>query len=162
MNLVIFRSSFTQSINFNFSNNTNSSYLLQDIRKITFDFDLMNIVFYDGNVYSWNVSTINSFDYNESSNDVTEILVDGNSFNLQIYPNPSEEFLNISYILKAIDPITIVFTDLNGKVLKEDFIVNPMIGNNKHSINISSFPNGVFNCLLTNGKISVTKKIIKK
>jgi len=47
-----------QSIHFNYTDGTNASYNLEDVRKITFDADVMNLHLWDGSVYSWNVSTI--------------------------------------------------------------------------------------------------------
>ena len=55
-----------QSIHFNYTDGTNNSYSLVDVRKITFDADLMKLHLWDGTVYAWNVSTIGDYQYNES------------------------------------------------------------------------------------------------
>ncbi len=39
-----------QSVHFNYGNGTNASYNLSDLRKITFDADLMNMHLFDGTV----------------------------------------------------------------------------------------------------------------
>ena len=50
-----------QSIHFNFIDGTNTSYNLEDLRKITFDADVMNLHMLDGSLYAWNVSTIGHY-----------------------------------------------------------------------------------------------------
>ena len=87
-----------QSLYFNFTNGTSSSYDLIDIEKITFDDDLMKLHLLDGSLFSWNVSSIGHYEYDENNvGNVDELLNEINSFNLNIYPNPVGDFLNISY-----------------------------------------------------------------
>ena len=73
-------SSQAQSIYFNYTNGTNASYLLEDVRKITFDNDVMNLHFLDGTLYAWNVSTIGYYQYEESALGVEEVLGRGNAW----------------------------------------------------------------------------------
>ncbi len=49
--------SHAQSIYFNYTDGSNAAYNLADIRKITFDVDLMQLHMNDGSIFSRNVST---------------------------------------------------------------------------------------------------------
>ena len=56
---------------------TQSSYGLEDVRKITFDGDLMNLHLLDGSLYTWNVSTILNVSFNlPKANDMSIALYD--------------------------------------------------------------------------------------
>jgi hypothetical protein len=161
LNLVINKGSFSQSVNYNFSNNTTISYLLQDIRKITFDLDLMNIIFYDGNIYSYNVSTINYYSFNENSSSLQEIITVSNLFDLQISPNPTSDNIIASFFINDNTPISIIISDVNGRSIIKENNINPVMGTNKYQFDISTITDGACYFQLTNGKISITKKIIK-
>ena len=77
-----------QSIHFKFTDDTKASYKLQDVRKITFDADVMNLHLRDGSVYAWNVSTIGHYLYNELPLNVEEWLNQANVWDVTVYPNP--------------------------------------------------------------------------
>ena len=65
--LSIIASVNAQTIDFNYTDGTTSSYNLNDIRKITFDVDIMNLHLWDGTIYSWDVNTIGQYEYNEGT-----------------------------------------------------------------------------------------------
>ena len=65
--------SFSQKIHFNNKDSAKSSYGLEDVRKITFDGDLMNLHLLDGSLYAWNVSTIGHYEYEETALNIEEL-----------------------------------------------------------------------------------------
>ena len=77
---------FAQSIYFNYTNGTTASYALADVRKITFDGDVMSLHFVDGSLYSWNVSTIGYYQYDESLVNAQEWLDQANAWEVSVYP----------------------------------------------------------------------------
>ena len=99
--------SYAQSINFNYTDGTNSSYDLADIRKITFDADVMNLQLWDGSVYGWNVSTIVYYDYDETSLYLQEWLNNANAWEVSVFPNPTSSNLHIRFNLPKEDKISI-------------------------------------------------------
>lgn len=84
------------------------------------------------------------------------------SFNWSVYPNPVQEQLNIqlSYFNNNIStPINIEIRDLLGRVLKRETVNSSNLLS--HSMDLTSFPDGVYLVVLTqNNQISI-KRIIK-
>ena len=72
--MLISTISFSQKIHFNYTDSTKSSYGLVDVRKITFEGDVMNLHLLDGSLYAWNVSTIGHYEYEETALNTQELL----------------------------------------------------------------------------------------
>jgi hypothetical protein len=122
-----------QSIHFNYTDGTNASYNIEDVRKITFDADVMNLHLLDGSVYAWNVSTI------------------GYSTNL-----------NVCYNLPKEDEITIALFDMQGKLILEKKIGNKISGEHQETLDLKDLPQGSYVCRITGKQNSITKQVVKK
>ena len=108
-----------QNVHFNFTDGTQQSYTLEDVRKTTFTDDVMNLHLTDGAVYSWNVSTIDRYTFNEVL--VTSISNEkGNQLSIsRIYPNPTTGLLTVSYTLDTRIPVSIEVRDLQGRTVRK-------------------------------------------
>ena len=151
-----------QSIQFNYTDGTNHSYNLEDVRKITFDNDVMNLHLWDGSVYSWNVNTIGYYQYNETSLNIEDVLSNANAFKVNVFPNPTNNFLNINYSLTQEDDISIVVYDMTGKMLFEKKIGIQSTGDYQVSFDLLNEPIGTFICQIIGIKGRIVKKIIKQ
>jgi len=151
-----------QSIYFNYSDGTNAAYNLADIRKITFDVDLMQLHMTDGNVYSRNVSTIGHYQYNQSSVNVENLLTDLNDWNLEVFPNPTSDVLHIRYHLPKEDKISISLFDLQGKLMMEQVAGEKLSGKNQDIIDLRQIAAGTYICRIIGTNNSISKQIIKK
>jgi hypothetical protein len=150
-----------QSINLNYADGTNGSYNLEDVRKITFDKDIMNLQLRDGSIYKWNVSSIGKYQYNKGSLNVKELLERINSWEVNIYPNPTSNEFNLSFNLPKEDEITISLYDIKGNLLKNIQLGKQPIGENKEVLDLSSLPSGTFLCRIIGQNNVITKKFIK-
>ena len=148
-----------QTIDFSFTNGNTSSYNLQDVRKITFDSDIMNLHLLDGNVYSWNIGAIGHYEYNEGTVQLIELI---NKMNVQLFPNPSEDILNISYSISNEDKVIVDIYDARGELILMKNIGLQTKGPNQITIDISDVSRGNYSCRLTVGNLSVIKKMIKQ
>ena len=146
-----------QSIHFNFTDGTNASYNLEDVRKITFDADLMNLYLLDGSVYAWNVSTIGDYQYNESS----EWLNSANAWEVVIFPNPTSTNLNVLYNLPKEDDITIALFDMQGKLILQKRVGKQVSGEQQQTLDVSNLPEGSYVCRVKGQHQTVTKTVIK-
>lgn len=152
-----------QSIYFNFSNGTSSSYNLIDVEKITFDQDVMQLHLLDGSLFSWNVSSISHYEYDENIvGNAGELLNEINSFNLKIYPNPVSEFLNLSYHLSKVDALQFEIYDLNGRLCTEKNVGPKTLGEHQEEIFIGYLPSGSYLLKVKGREWTITKKIIKE
>ena len=150
-----------QSIHFNYTDGTNASYNLEDVRKITFDANLMNLHLLDGSVYGWNVSTIGDYQYNESSLNVQEWLNSANAWEVVIFPNPTSTNLNLRYNLPKDDEITIALFDMQGKLILQKSLGIQVSGEQKQTLDVSNLPEGSYVCRIKGQHQTVTKTIIK-
>jgi len=154
--------SFSQKIHFNYTDSTKSSYGLEDVRKITFEGDVMNLHLLDGSLYAWNVSTIGNYEYEETPLNTQELLNKANAWDLSVFPNPTSTNLNVSFNLPKADEMSIALYDLQGKVVLEKKLGTKAMGKYQEVLNISALPNGVYVCRISGVHNSITKQIIKK
>jgi hypothetical protein len=151
-----------QSIHFNYTDGTNASYNLEDVRKITFDAELMNLHLLDGSVYAWNVSTIEHYQYDESTLNVQEWLSYVNGWELVIFPNPTSTTLNVHYNLTKEDEITIALFDMHGKLILQKNLGKQVSGEHQETLDLTSIPQGNYVCRITGQQKTITKTVIKK
>jgi hypothetical protein len=108
----------SQSILFSFTDNTEQSYVLGNTRKSTFSVNAMNLHLIDGTVYSWNLSTMKHYTYNEGL--VTSL--DGNAGSklapMSIYPNPTTGQLAVNYTLDVRMLVSLEVLDLQGRLVQ--------------------------------------------
>lgn len=138
--------------------NITSSYLVDNFRyKFTFEGGGGNNFFLDNiNIYTGGPS---------------EELVDGSSGvglaeeqnikNLQLYPNPTDEELNVKFVLNSAEKILIKIYDLTGKELSSNNI-NGAVGTNIVMLDTKKLSSGsYFVDIETNGFKEIRKFIIK-
>ncbi|HRG59011.1 MAG TPA: T9SS type A sorting domain-containing protein [Bacteroidia bacterium] len=150
-----------QTIDFNYTDSSNASYNVSDIRKITFTADIMNLHFNDGSLLSWNVNSIGYYTYNETTVNVENHLNILNQFKLNLFPNPTNHLLNLSFDLPSNDNITISIFDLQGKVIIENNFGNLIAGTYTETIDISTLETNSYVFRFSGNKISFTKTFIK-
>lgn len=151
-----------QSIYFNFSNGTNASYNLLDVSKITFSSDVMNLQLHDGTIYTWNVSTIEHYEYDVNPVNIEPLLNEVNSWDLQLFPNPTSDEIKLKYNLPKDDVIIISIYDLTGKVLLEKIPEKKYRGENQDILHLSQLAPGTYICRIIGEFNSISKQIIKR
>jgi hypothetical protein len=154
--------SYAQSIHFNYTDGTNASYNLEDVRKITFDADVMNLHLLDGSVYAWNVSTIGHYEYDETSLNLNEWISAANAWEVQVYPNPTSTNLHVRFNLPKEDEISIALYDLQGKMILEKKMGNKISGEHQETLDLKDLPQGTYVCRITGKQNSITKQVIKQ
>ncbi len=77
---------------------------------------------------------------------------------VQLYPNPSNEVVNLLFSLTSFQDITYTITDVTGKMLKSDVLNH--VGSDAYPISVSDLPNGMYyiNCQF---KDNPTSQVIK-
>jgi hypothetical protein len=152
--------SFAQSLNFNYTDGTNASYNLENIRKITFDADVMNLHMLDGSVYAWNVSTIGYYQYDETSLNLQEWLNNANTWDVTIFPNPTSYTLTVRFNLPQSDEVLIELYEMQGKLILSKNIGKKETGEHQELLDLSNVPLGTYVCRLSGQKNSITKQLI--
>jgi len=106
-----------QNVHFSFTDGTQQSYALEDVRKATFTDDVMNLHLTDGTVYSWNVSTIGHYEFDEL---VTTDNAQQNAVlaPMKVYPNPTTGRLSVEYALETEASVSLEVRDLQGRIVR--------------------------------------------
>ena len=151
-----------QSIHFNYTDGTNAAYNLEDVRKITFDEDVMNFHLLDGSTYAWNVSTIGHYEYDETSLNLNEWISAANAWEVSVYPNPTSTDLHVRFNLPKEDEISIALYDLQGQLILEKNMGNKISGEHQETLDLKDLPQGTYVCRITGKQNSITKQVIKQ
>jgi len=159
---IISISSRAQSIFFNYNDGSHAAYNLEDVRKITFAADLMNLHLWDGSVYGWNVSTIGYYQYNETSLNVQEWLNNANAWEVTIFPNPTSEILDVRFNLPKMDEISIELYDTQGKLILVKKIGKMLPGEHVEMLNLYNLPQGAYYCRINGLQNAISKKVVKQ
>jgi hypothetical protein len=152
----------SQSVYFNYTDGTNAGYNLEDVRKITFVADEMNLQLLDGSVYSWNVSSIGHYQYDENPLGIDELLNKANAWQVSVFPNPATNVLNVRYNLPTEDKILIAVFDLQGKLLLEINAGKRAKGEHEETLDLSALPAGQYVCRISGQTNTISKNIIKQ
>jgi len=149
-----------QDLYFNYSDGSDSTYSISQIRKITFSGDLMSLNFLDGSVLSWNVSTINDNQFSLS------ILSLDNSAQVSespliIFPNPVADELTVSFQPLTPDDLILNVYDLNGRLLIEKCFVETVTNKLVTTVNVSNLERGYYLLRIKGKKQEITKEIFK-
>lgn len=160
--LLLSNLNYAQNIHFNYTNGSSANYNLEDVRKITFDLDIKNLYLWDGSIYSWNVNTIDNFNYEESSSNIQEMLNNANAWNFSVSPNPTNTILNIHFNLPKADEVLIGLYDMNGKLIMEKNLGSKVAGEYQELLDLTNIPDGTYICRTSGVQNIIAKKIIKQ
>ena len=160
--MILSTMSFAQSIHFNYTDGTNTSYNLEVVHKITFVADVMNLHLWDGSIYSWNVSTVGYYQYDESSLNIQELLNNANEWKVNVFPNPTSSKLMISFYLPESDEVSIKLNDMQGKLIITQNIGIKESGEHQEILDLTDIPMGTYTCSISGQKNTITKQLIKQ
>jgi hypothetical protein len=145
-----------------FRNNggVNYPYALGDMGSITTSFygDQYYYYFYNWKVEKPSVSCVSA--RTEVSvtvsgvDDLTQVT------NLQVFPNPTSEVLNIRFNAETSDGMIIRLTDVLGRTIQERRLKNLNVGENMEQLNVSNLPTGVYNLQLNMGEKNAYRKVV--
>jgi hypothetical protein len=151
--------SFAQNVFFSYSDSTNGSYSLSDIRRMTFDNNMLNLELNDGTNYQWNTNGIVSFRYNDVTG-IGEVIMGLNGLDVKLFPNPNSGSFQIAYKLPNQTYIEVSLYSLDGKLVKTLFKGQQNAGEQRISATLSEIPKGVYSCHIEADGFSVNKKIV--
>ncbi len=81
---------------------------------------------------------------------------------LQCYPNPAQDYFNITLICKKEMVLNAEIYDFTGKLVYRVESMHYTEGENNLELQVSTLPNGIYNCVMkTNEGTKMVKKIIK-
>ena len=149
-----------QNINFNYTNGTSVSFSVDDVRKVTFNADVMTLILWNGAVFSWNVSTIEEYGYDAQIVSMEDIIENLNALNVIIYPNPAHEILEIRFNLSKLESLQFMLSDINGNniITKNLGVLNS--GEHHKSFEIAELASGIYFIKVSGASFHFENKII--
>ena len=150
----------SQSVYFYYTDGVEHAYNLIDIRKVTYTNDLMNVHFNDGTISSWNVSSLNDFQYNENSVGVEQVIQQVNATGFNLFPNPGKEKYTLRYVLEKTMPVRIDVFDMQGKLIQEISSGTQQQGEITIEFQLSNVPAGNYICKMESPLFSISKTFI--
>ena len=151
------------SIYFSYNNGTQNSYALQDVRKLDFNGDNINLHLNDGSVFSWNVNTIGYYDYNTNTSlNIDDMLNKANNWEVNVFPNPSDGHQTLKLKLPQATELSFSIMDISGKKIIQQQLGSLSKGEHSIPLEWSNAAAGSYSIILNSKDFSVTKKLIKK
>jgi hypothetical protein len=157
--LFIGKISIAQNIYFSYSDGTNGSYNLSDIRRMTFDNNFLNLDLNDGTNYQWNTNDIVSFRYNDVTG-IDKVIMGLNGLDVKLFPNPNSGSFQLAYKLPKQTYIEVSIYSIEGKLVKTLCKGLQSAGEQRINATLFEMPKGVFTCRIEAEEFSVNKKLI--
>jgi len=107
----------SQTVIFHFTDGTTQNYAVADIRKLTFLGDEQVLWLNDGGQYTWNVSTIGKYEFDQASG-IEHIASGLAPLQLLVYPNPASAEVTVATELPQTSRLVVDILDLQGRVVR--------------------------------------------
>jgi hypothetical protein len=151
------------AIYFSYNDGSQNSYALQDVRKLDFNGNDINLHLNDGSIFTWNVNTIGYYDYNTNTPlKIDDILHKANDWVANVFPNPSDGHQTLNLKLPQASEISISIIDISGKQLFQQQLGSLAKGEHSIPLDWSNSVAGSYNVVLNSKDFSIIKKLIKK
>jgi hypothetical protein len=89
-------------------------------------------------------------------------VTENNSFvsNSSIYPNPAQDFANLSFDLKETSNVQVEVYDMAGKLMMNKNLGNRLVGNNTISMDVTGMESGIYFYTITSNGYRTTNKMV--
>ena len=147
-----------QTMNVKQSNGTQTAYALNSVRKLTFTSGDVKVHKTDNTTATFALNGLSHLNFKQLITGIENQTLDATIFNLNTYPNPVSDILNIEVANTDIKNAIISILSIEGKVL----LTEQVSGKKNISFNLSQLPQGVYVCQYKTEKTVKTTKLIKQ
>jgi hypothetical protein len=81
---------------------------------------------------------------------------------LNVYPNPASENTTVSFNLPASSDVTVVISDLSGRVVSSELFSNREAGNNQLNISTGEYADGLYMLTVKSAYSDITSRLMIK
>jgi hypothetical protein len=148
-----------QNVYFSYSDGTSGTYSLNDVRRMTFSNNVLNLDLNDGTNYQWNINDVVSFRYNEVTG-IGEVIKGLNGLDVKLFPNPNSGSFQLAYKLPKQTNVDVSLYSTDGKLVKTLYKGQQSAGEQQINVTLSEIPKGVYTCRIEADGFSVNKKMI--
>ena len=149
----------SQNLNVNKNSGDHSNMELSTIQKLTFSDGDLNVIRKSESPMDFQLNEIRHLTFSDLSSG-TEILMENQQNNLDIFPNPATNTLNFQIRSPFNLPFELKIITLDGKTIYAGKI--PLSEGKKiYQLDVSFLKQGLYFCHVRNNQFSTTKKFIK-
>lgn len=151
----------SQNIFVNNQDQTSSSYSIEEVQRLTFEDNQMILRLFDGTEFNFSLSELANYQYNDQTMSTETFLAQANAWELNVYPNPTKDVVNISFNLLDASQISYIVFDIKGRKVMEKKL--PMLDQGKNNIDISlgDLASGTYLIQLATEHVKISRKLIK-
>lgn len=134
-------------------------YSISEVRRMDFDSSSINLHLIDESVVSFDLDVLNNYRYTPGG--ITAIDQLANHPQLNFFPNPADQQLNLRYFLpNPSSTVQVRIHNLKG----EKFIQQDMKSSNQGelTVDLSKLAAGQYFCTLTSGEVVISKAFMKR
>lgn len=148
----------SQQIYFYFTDASVQVYNIDEVSRMDFDANLLNLRLADESSVTFDMSTVLYYRYFAEDITAVEELTRPQ---LRFFPNPADQELNLKYALpNASSPVHIRLHNLKGEEVLNQTLEQSAKGEAK--LDLSGLPAGQYFCTLSSGKLRVSKAFMKR
>jgi hypothetical protein len=136
---------------------TQDEYYLSNVRKMSFSEGNLIVSSKNGQEDKHSLTEIKYLNFNNLITEFHELLPSENA-ELQLYPNPVKDVLNLKNTTENKEGISIIIHSTDGKTVYFKALDNKA---DNFQINVSGLPKGIYLLRISNGKAVKSSKFIK-
>jgi len=156
--LFAFMKADAQQIYFYFNDASVQVYSLEELDKIDFDAENINLHLSDETVVSFDTDLLNYYRYfAEGVTSVNDLVVRPD---FKVYPNPAENSLNVRFDLPKPTMVQVSVRNLQGlEVLNKNTQAK---NQDELNLDLSGLASGQYICVINTGEYLITKSFVKR
>jgi hypothetical protein len=147
-----------QQIFFYFNDESVQVYNLDEVSRIDFDAENINLHLTDESLVSFNTDLLNYYRYFAES--VTSIESSPARPDFRIFPNPTDNNLHLKMDLLKKSNLNVRVQSIQGVLMLEKTIQAK--NQDDISLNLSGFASGQYICVINTGEYLITKSFVKR
>ena len=152
-----------QTVHYYFTDGSMLSYSVTEVRSTDFEGGNMRLFLWDGTTYSWSLSSLEHYQFNDLATDVG-----GESAALkplEVYPNPTSGEVTIGFEIHGTGEVSVEVLDLRGAVVR--VVHRGSLSQGVHQLRWDGrdaqgqlVASGNYLCRLVQGPLAATKQVI--
>jgi len=155
---ISFQKADAQQMFFYFIDESVQVYNLDEVNKIDFDTESINLYLTDETTVSYNQELLDYYRY--FAEDITSIESNQARPDFRIYPNPTENQLHLKLDLLKPSTLNVRVQNLQGVQVLEKTVQAK--NQDDLQLDLTGFASGQYICIIDSGEYLITKSFIKK
>lgn len=137
-----------------------SDYIIDDVRKLSFDSGNLIISAKNGEMYDVAISQVHYLSFTDFTTGVP-LISERETDNLKLWPNPASDVLNVAFEYPEAEKTQLTVLNLQGQLTVQK-VIDCHPGKNSIDVNLKHLPSGVYILQMQLQHSSFSTQFIKK